>query len=413
MAVPTQTQPTLGSVRQFARNATAVAAGGTVFFASLAATAATMLARQVVNPPRGTKGPVRVISCDLYDEEGTEGVITLERTIESETAGEYTLLWDGAQGRARLGEIMGATLTTVSRRFGAAVGTPIAGTRTVRVASAPQRDIRDLGVHWREVEIPTELGEMPAWFVPADREASHDWVIHVHGRGAALTEPLRAVPIARAHGWNSLVVSYRNDLGVPSPDPRKYGLGLTEWRDVDAAIEWARSRGAERIVLTGWSMGGAIVGQTYLRSEFRPLIAGIMFESPALNWRDILVYQAGQMRVPSPVAKLGMWLLGSPLHRGLLGIDAPIDLAELDLVERADEFDVPVLLLHSTADTVVPVSSSQEFAQSRPDLVDYVEFTRARHTRLWNTDRESWETAVDDWFAGLREPAQAPSATSR
>lgn len=69
------------------RNATALAAGATVFFGSLAATAATMLARQVVNPPRSTRGPVRVIKCDLHNPEATAGTITLERTIESETAG--------------------------------------------------------------------------------------------------------------------------------------------------------------------------------------------------------------------------------------------------------------------------------------------------------------------------------------
>ncbi|WP_282825358.1 alpha/beta hydrolase family protein [Gulosibacter sediminis] len=395
------------------RNATALAAGATVFLGSLAATAATMLARQVVNPPRSTRGPVRVIKCDLHNPEATAGTITLERTIESETSGEYTLLWDSARGRARLGEIVTADLRTVTRRFSEAIGTPIVGIRTVRVASAPQRDIRDLGLHWREVEVPGELGTMPAWFVPADREGSHDWVIHVHGRGAAMTEPLRAVPLVRAQGWNSLIVSYRNDLGMPSPADGKYGLGLTEWHDVDAALEWAISRGAERIVLTGWSMGGGIVGQTYLNSRFRKRIVGLMLESPAVNWHDTLEYQAAQMRVPAPVAKLGMWLLNSPLHRGLLGTDEPLDLAELDLVARADEFEVPILLLHSTADTVVPVTSSQRLAQARPDLVDYVEFTRARHTRLWNVDRESWETAVDDWFAGLSVQAQASSRTSR
>lgn len=398
--------------RQPLRNATALAAGATVFLSSLAATAATMLARQVVNPPRSTKGPVKVIKCDLHNEEATEGTITLERTIESETAGEYTLIWDAGHGRARLGEIVTADLRTVTRRFSEAIGTTIVGVRTVRVASAPQRDIRDLGLHWREVEVPGELGDMPAWFVPADREGSHDWVIHVHGRGAAMTEPLRAVPLVRAQGWNSLVVSYRNDLGVPSPEHGKYGLGLTEWHDVDAALEWAISRGAERIVLAGWSMGGAIVAQTYFNSRFRDRIVGLMLESPAVNWHDTLEYQAAQMRVPSPVAKLGMWLLGSPLHRGLLGTDEPIDLDQLDLVARANEFHVPILLLHSTADTVVPVVSSQRLAQARPDIIDYVEFTRARHTRLWNVDRDSWEAAVDDWFARLGTEAQASAGAS-
>lgn len=393
--------------------ATATLAGGAVFLGSLAATAATMLARQVVNPPRSTKGPVRVLKCDLHNEAASSGLITLQRTIESETAGEYTLLWDSGRGRAHLGEILTADLRTVTRRFSEAIGTSITEASSVRVASAPQRDVRDLGLHWREVEVPGELGEMPAWFIPADREASHDWVIHVHGRGAAPTEPLRSVPIVRSHGWNSLVVSYRNDLHAPAPPKRKYGLGLTEWHDVDAAMEWAVSRGAERIVLVGWSMGGSIAAQAYFNSRFRDRVVGLMLESPAVNWYDTLEFQAAQMRVPAPVAKLGMWLLNSPLHAGLLGTDAPLDLAQLDLVARADEFEVPILLLHSVADTVVPVVSSQRLAQARTDIVDYVEFTRARHTRLWNVDSASWEAAVDGWFAKLDSEVQSRSASKR
>ena len=392
------------TARRVGRDGLAAGAGAAVFLASLAGTAATMLARQVVTPPTRVKGPIRVHRLRLDEGSTTSGLIELGRDVDSETLGEYTMLWDHDRGRARLHETVTATVGTVTRRFSGAIGTPVERARRVRVASPPHIDAADLGMPYEEVRIPTEFGPAPAWWLPAEGGRPGAWVVHVHGRGSMRTETLRTVPLVAARGWNSLVVTYRNDAVFPAghlASDAKYGLGLTEWRDVDAALEWAVARGAERIVLVGWSMGGAIAGQTLLNSRFADRVVGLMLESGAVEWRSVLEFQAGLMRMPKPVARLGMRLLGSPLARAALGVAEPLDLDALDLVARADELRVPMLVLHSLADTMVPVEGAQRLAQARPDLVRYEEFTLARHTRLWNVDRGAWERAVGEWFDGL------------
>lgn len=410
--------------RQRAKTIGVAVAGAGVFLGSLAGTTATMLARQVVNLPRGIKEPVRVLEVRAQDADASRGLVRLARSVESTAPGQYTLVWDDGAGRARLGAVVGEDARSVTREFSDSTGAAITATGAVRVTSAPQLHVRDLGLPYSEVAVPGELGAMPGWFIPAaeasglaeqhghigssgtarvaggvGRADRGDWVIHVHGRGSGLTEPLRVVPLVHAAGWHSLVTHYRGDVGAPPVHPAKYGLGLTEWRDVDAALEWALARGAKRFVLVGWSMGGAIVAQTYLRSAFADRIVGLVLESPAVRWREILEFQADQLRVPRPVTDLGIWLLRSPLHGILLGTRQPLPVDELDLVARADEFQVPVLLLHGTGDTVVPVDASREFAAARPDLVTYEEFPGARHTRLWNLDAARWERAVRAWFA--------------
>ncbi|MFC5122062.1 hypothetical protein ACFPRL_00895 [Pseudoclavibacter helvolus] len=60
---------------------------------------------------------------------------------------------------------------------------------------------------------------------------------------------------------------------------------------------------------------------------------------------------------------------------------------------------MPILLFHSSGDTVVPVDASREVARRRPDLVTYREFERALHTRLWNVDSGRWEHSLDEWLA--------------
>lgn len=389
------------AARRAGRASGAAAAGATVFLASLAGTAATMLARQVVTPPVRQRDPVPVRRIEF--DAGTEerGTITLDRQIESATVGEYTMRWDRNRGHARLLGIIGSTPKTVTRRFDGVEGTPLKGVRRVVVGSSPHLAVGDLGLPYEAVEIPVEFGAAPAWWLPARAGRAGDWVVHVHGRGSLPTETLRTVPVVEARGWNSLVITYRNDADFPDgplPTDAKYGLGLTEWHDVDAALEWAVARGAERIVLVGWSMGGAIVGQTLLNSRFADRVTGVMLESPAVEWRSVLEYQALRMRVPRSVARLGMRILGAPVARWLLGVAEPIDLDALDLVAQAEELRVPLLVLHSLGDTVVPAEGSQRLAAALPERVRYEEFTTARHTRLWNVDADTWERVVGEWF---------------
>ncbi|WP_311477818.1 alpha/beta fold hydrolase [uncultured Gulosibacter sp.] len=385
--------------------ATAAAAGAAAFAGALVGTIALSLARQVVTLPSKPREPVRVVEIRPDRDAGaTGGTVVLERTIESHALGEFTMLWAQGRGRARLLERLETTERTVTRRYRDVRGTEFSGVRAVRLASAPQLGVEDLGLPWSEVAIPGEGGELPGWFIPAAAESS-DWCIHIHGRGATLTEPLRTVPLVAERGWHSLVMQYRNDPGAPTGQNGKTALGLTEWRDVDAALEWAKSRGARRVVLVGWSMGGAIAVQAALRSVHADMIVGLMLESPALDWYETLIWQAGRLNVPPSIAKLGIRLLGSPLARPLLGTEGPLDLTELDVVARAPQLRWPTLVLASTGDTVVPVSGSQRLAKARPDLVTYEEFTSARHTRLWNTDPDRWEAVVGKWFDRLATQA--------
>jgi acetyl esterase/lipase len=104
------------------------------------------------------------------------------------------------------------------------------------------------------------------------------------------------VPVFHALGITSLVVSYRNDGDAPRSRAGAYALGATEWRDVDAAVSWALRHGARRIVLMGWSMGGAIALQTSLGSAHREQIVGVILDSPVVDWRTVLLSGQGVAR---------------------------------------------------------------------------------------------------------------------
>jgi alpha-beta hydrolase superfamily lysophospholipase len=157
----------------------------------------------------------------------------------------------------------------------------------------------------------------------------------------------------------------------------------------------------------GWSMGGAIALQTALSSAHQDLIAAVILESPVVDWRIVLDYQADLMRIPHPVAELAISTLASPWARGLTGAESAIPFDRLDVVARAGELQQPILILHSDDDGFVPSDASHELAVARPDLVTLQVFDTARHTKLWNYDQVRWTKAITDWLGerSLTEPA--------
>ncbi|TDE08092.1 alpha/beta hydrolase [Jiangella asiatica] len=243
------------------------------------------------------------------------------------------------------------------------------------------------------------LGRYPATLVPAPSAArgapgpADRWVVHVHGRGATRAEAHRLIPALHRLGHPQLSIAYRNDDGAPGTPQRAYGLGWTEAADLAAAVDDARGRGARDVVLVGYSMGGAIVGN-YLRTQRREGtddIAGVVYDSPALSWPDILVYQARQRGLPS---------LGATVAGSVVRARTGINVWAMDQVVHADELDVPVLLVHGADDPTVPVTSSDAFAAARPDLVTYLR-TQALHVQSWNRDPRRYEATLAAFLADL------------
>lgn len=365
------------------------------------AVAAVTMARRVVTPVRERPEDIRIISVG-------GGAITLSRTPDSALPGRYGLWFAGDRGYARVGRVLREDRESVTRVVEEVQHGLLEDARTARIGGWYHRVPSDVGAVELELSIRTPVGAAPAWFVPAidgGTGRGEDWIIHVHGRGATRAEGLRAVPLARELGWASLLMSYRNDGDAPPSADGRYALGAAEWRDLEAAVARARDEGARRIVIMGWSMGGAITLQFLVRSPLAELVDGVVLDSPVIDWVTVLRFHAALSGLPRPVGEAAMALLGTAGVSSLVGTAEPIDLASLDLVARADELSVPILILHSDDDGYVPIDASLALAEARPDLVTLERFAIARHTRLWNLDPERWEGAIRRWLRRLDDPS--------
>ena len=373
----------------------ALVAGSAATILTAGAAVVTALMSRAIVTPSLPEDDVDILG---YDEES--GVVQLSVTADSILPGVYSLRFSGDSGHARLGEVLSVADGVVRRPVISVDYGELARARRGRISGWYFIHPRELDVPVEEVQVLTSVGPAPAWFVPA-AEPSTRWVIQVHGRGVRRGETIRAVPVFRAHGYNALHISYRNDGEAPRSADGKYALGDTEWEDLDAAITYAVDHGATDVVLMGWSMGGAIALQAMGRAVHRSVVRGLVLDSPAIDWQDVLRYHGRARHVPELIGDAAFATITHPWGGLVTGQDKPLDLDRLDFVKRSDEVTVPILLMHSDDDGYVPSTGSHRLAEARPDLVTFVPFQVARHTKLWNYDRARWNTAIDEWLTRL------------
>jgi pimeloyl-ACP methyl ester carboxylesterase len=327
---------------------------------------------------------------DLVVDAFRAGQVTLHRTGEKParddlaTADEYGLSWPGGTG-----VLTGAPARTgsaIRRGLKVVTGNPPA----TGIPAALQRDVwpdpkAAYGASFTDVRIPCPGGSCPAWFVPG---RSATWFIAVHGKDAKRTEPLRAMGPAIRAGLPTLDISYRNDPGAPASADHQHAYGVTEWRDLQAAVAYATRHGARSVVLFGSSMGGAIVASFLEHSPSATVVRAVLFDAPALDFRATVDWGAAHRSLP---------LIGTPIP-GVLTATAEwmagwrygIDWDAMDYLPGS-WLKVPTLVVHGSADLTVPVTTSNRLKAAHPTLVQEVVVRGAPHVGSWNVDPRAYE----------------------
>jgi uncharacterized protein len=325
--------------------------------------------------------------------DSTARTVTLAASDDTARRGEFTLLWKDDR-HAEVGDVVTNARGRVERTL--LSGTPPPKGTDVAVANwAPTSDPATVGLDFQTVRVRTELGDAPAWYVPAGRDT---WVIEVHGRNharGARAEGLRVLPLLHRLDLPVLDISYRNDHGAPaSPDEFSH-LGESEWRDLDAAMRYAKGKGAQRFVLVGWSMGGMVITQALTHSTLAGAVDAVVLDAPAVDMAAAVDLQASQRGVPAFL---------TPLGESFADLRSGVDLDDLTALDHPPRVRPPTLLFHGDEDTAVPVESSRALAAAGKRLdwpIQYEEFPGAEHTGEWNSDQDRYERLLT---AFLTEP---------
>jgi predicted alpha/beta-fold hydrolase len=243
--------------------------------------------------------------------------------------------------------------------------------------------------------------------------------------------------------------AYAAGFHVLAPDLRGYGvtgliaeaptsLGAEEGRDLLAAADWLRERGATSVAAVGYSLGGAAVlsaarrdpraggldGGALAVSAPTDLWATLQHISTRPRLRDPAFFNWLALRADAIArARAAGWTHETVSPLELVGlVSAPwygLDVQELarraSATLWADDIRAPTLVLHGLDDLVVPVSQARAFARHAEanDRVRVLVRPTGRHT-LFDVLDPAWTRDVERaWFdAWARRPAPPDVASA-
>lgn len=260
------------------------------------------------------------------------------------------------------------------------------------------------------IESSERAVDLRAWIVQPERATAlaKTWVVVVHGKGGTRAEGYRILPTLTDLGYTAMLITYRDDRESAQASSGRFAYGATEWQDVVAALRFAvrdpegsdaLPHGADRVVLYGYSMGGAVVASTIANERLWPQalrgdgLAAVVLDSPMLDFADTVEYgleTLDPVEIPGPIAGV---------LRGVAGQRFGISWEELSYIDGLAADTRPLLLIHGTEDELVPIATSRALAAARSDAI-YVEVPGARHTLAWNLDGEAYAGCVQGFLRG-------------
>jgi len=219
---------------------------------------------------------------------------------------------------------------------------------------------QQFGLAHEDVFVTTADGSrLHGWWLPSTGPARGS-VLHLHGNAANVSNHLPLVAWLPPAGFNVLMLDYR---GFGRSEGRPTLDGVVE--DAEAALRYLRTRhgvDGQRLVVLGQSLGGATTLRLLARDSAGVRLAVI--EAAFASYRGIARDAARQSLVLAPLVPIA-----SPA----------LPPAKADPVSALASLRVPLLIVHGTADEVIPFRHSEELAAAAPAGTEFIRVESARH----------------------------------
>ncbi len=194
-------------------------------------------------------------------------------------------------------------------------------------------------------------------------------------------------------GYRSMIISYRNDKGLPKDPSGIFQYGTTEWKDIDGAIDKALEF-TDNVVLWGTSGGGGPISSWLGNVGDSSKVKGIIYEAPVINfWESVEVN--GSARYPwVPQQLFAYFKIFTEIRYG-------IDFQNMDFTDNVINSDIPALLFHGDDDEWVPVEMSDFIAENRDTNFTYIRYENVGHVTSWNADPDNYVYQLENFLSSL------------
>jgi len=229
-----------------------------------------------------------------------------------------------------------------------------------------QHDSIDYGIESERITLTTSDGiEIAAWRTYAangDDEGEPTAPQHTKGtviilsgiQNPSVTAFFSYANMLSEHGWDTLLIEMR---ARGHSGGNSIGLGYTEWRDVQAGVEYLLEDESEvrelPIVVMGTSAGASTA---LLAAANIPEIDGVISISGYTTFTDAYVDNAVHTGIPRFFADMSR-----PFMNVILGVQIGFEEMERKPIDAVENFaGRPLLLMHSTEDWQVPFTHFEE-----------------------------------------------------
>ena len=201
---------------------------------------------------------------------------------------------------------------------------------------------RDFGFLYEDVSFYTQDHLLlRGWFVP-NKNKNAKTIILLHGYGADKGDLLPS-RLFLAQNYNLLFFDFRY---FGQSEGSYSTVGLNEIKDLKAAIHFLKKRGIHEVGVWGLSMGGAVALMT--AKEMKE-IKGMVVESSYARL-DFMIYQYFSI----PLLRYPLGLLMRLWGYLFLGYDVK----SVSPMEAASRLEIPVLLIYSENDQLIPYAQA-------------------------------------------------------
>ncbi len=199
----------------------------------------------------------------------------------------------------------------------------------------------DFGEKYEDVWFTSRDGtRLHGWFVPAIGKPKAT-IVHFHGNAQNISAHYPFVAWLPLAGYNVFTFDYRG-YGRSAGSPARQGIH----DDAQAALNYIASRkntGTPNLVILGQSLGGAVA--IVAAAEHKQDIRAVIIESSFASYRGIAREKAEEVPLVGSVAGSAPSLLASEEYD------------PVDYIARLAP--IPLMLLHGTADPVIPIAHSR------------------------------------------------------
>ena len=202
----------------------------------------------------------------------------------------------------------------------------------------PSKDVIEtpetLGIKFEDIQIVTKDNvNLDAWFVPAkdDNLVGKGVILFCHGNGGNISNRLSYLPIFRDLGLSTLLFDYRG-YGKSEGKPTEEGT----YADVEAVWQYLTQEKQippQKIIIYGESLGGAIasyLAEKTTQPDGKNSAGGLVLASTFTSISD----RASELYPFLPIRWLSRFSYNS--------------------IDRLPNIKIPVLLIHSTDDEIIP-----------------------------------------------------------